>query len=263
MMPFQSAETYRHFAESVKHDRRFIYQEDVTGFLHAVEETSVSRTHTLKSGHILWRAQIGSQTRIEDKGEPGEMEVDAPWFEDRMMPNPSKVGDGRANPRGVAYLYLANSAATAGSEMRPWLGALMSISQFETKRDLKIVDCASDKKRWFKGFKADVGLVPWEPHEYESVVWGDIGEAMSRPYDPEELSLNYVPTQIVAERLRNAGVDGMAYKSLLAKDGVNFVLFDVKDADPINFTLYEAKEVAYTISQCDNTYFQPDEDLAL
>ena len=47
----------------------------------------------------------------------------------------------------------------------------------------------------------------------------------------------------------------MAYNSLLAKGGHNFVLFDIKDADPVNFTLYEADQVTYTITQCDNTYF--------
>ncbi len=98
-------------------------------------------------------------------------------------------------------------------------------------------------------------IIPWSPEEFEAVVWGDIGEAMSRPYSPEESSLNYVPTQIIAERLRHGGVDGMAYNSLLAKGGHNFVLFDIKDADPVNFTLYEADQVTYTITQCDNTYF--------
>lgn len=78
---------------------------------------------------------------------------------------------------------------------------------------------------------------------------------MSVPYDPDESGLNYVPTQILSERLRRGGVDGMAYRTLLAEGGTNIVLFEVKDADPINFTLYESERVAYTFGQRDNTWF--------
>jgi hypothetical protein len=117
------------------------------------------------------------------------------------------------------------------------------------------VDCTSDKKRWIKGFSVADGIIPWAPEDYESVVWGDIGEALSRPYNPDETSLNYIPTQIIAERLRHAGVDGIVYNSLLSEGGHNFVLFDINDADPVNFTLYGAEKVSYTITQRDNTYY--------
>ncbi len=65
-------------------------------------------------------------------------------------------------------------------------------------------------------------------------MWGDINEAMSIPYDPDESGLNYVPTQIISERLRHGGLHGVAYRSLLAEGGTNIVLFDIKYADPIN-----------------------------
>lgn len=35
----------------------------------------------------------------------------------------------------------------------------------------------------------------------------------------------------------------MAYRSLLAEGGINIVLFDIKDGDAINFTLYDAEKV--------------------
>jgi hypothetical protein len=100
--------------------------------------------------------------RIRDKGEPEEMEEEIPFFEDRMKPLPSVAKDGRANPRGIGYLYLATTLATAGSELRPWLGASISVSQFQTNRELMLADCTADKKKWpFKGFNADMtGTVP-------------------------------------------------------------------------------------------------------
>ena len=256
-MPFESSDAYRVFADSVKHDRRFIYDLYVNQFLDAVAETSSARMETLKAGSKLWRAQLGSRWDVRDKGTPAEMEVEIPYFEERMKPLPSLVTDGRANPRGIAYLYLADSEATAGSELRPWLGASISMSIFLVHRDLQIVNCTSDKKRWpFKGFNAEMtGTIPWGLQEYESVVWGDIADAMSTPYNPEQVSLNYVPTQVISERLRHAGADGIAYRSLLAPGGTNFVLFDIRDTDPINFILFEAEKVSYRFSQLDNPYF--------
>jgi hypothetical protein len=60
-MPFESADAFRQFAASVKHDRRFLYELKVERFLDAVFETSVSRTAPLQGGSILWRAQLGSK----------------------------------------------------------------------------------------------------------------------------------------------------------------------------------------------------------
>jgi hypothetical protein len=78
--------------------------------------------------------------------------------------------------------------------------------------------------------------------------------AMMR-YAAYEVGLNYIPTQIISERLRHGGLHGMAYKSLLAQGGINVVLFDIKDADPINFMLYEAEKISYSFEQRDNPYF--------
>jgi hypothetical protein len=46
-MPFDSAEAFRHFAASVKHDRRYIYSTEVSLFLDAVEETAQTRVKTI------------------------------------------------------------------------------------------------------------------------------------------------------------------------------------------------------------------------
>lgn len=93
------------------------------------------------------------------------------------------VKDGRATPLGITYLYLATTLVAAGSELRPGLGASISSSQFRNNREFTIVDCTADRKRWpFKGFNADMTeTVPRAPEEYESVVWGDINEAI-RPH---------------------------------------------------------------------------------
>lgn len=88
------------------------------------------------------------------------------------------------------------------------------------------------------------GTVRWGPWEFESVLWGDIADAMSTPHNPGQVSLNYVPMQVISERLRHGGADGIAYRSLLAAGGTNFIPFDIRDADPINFILFETEKVS-------------------
>lgn len=257
VMPFSSSDAYYQYARSVLHKLRYMHEESVRDFLRAVQETSATRLQTVPSGKVLWRAQKGYTHRLENQGQPEEFEIECALERERMKPLPEKVTDGRVNPRGIAYLYLATDQNTACAEVRPWLQSYISLGQFQTIRDLRIVDCTSDQKRWsFKAFNAkDISVVPWEPHEYESVVWGDIGYGMSKPVTPEDSSLSYIPTQIIAESLRHHRADGIAYRSLLTEDGVNIALFDIKDADLVACGLWETKAIQFTFEACDNPYF--------
>lgn len=263
-MPFKSSDAYHHYERSVLHNLRYMHEESVRDFLRAVQETSTSRTQTLPAKTVLWRAQLGHTWRRENEGQPDEIEVPSAFAPERMKPLPEKVTDGRVNPRGIAYLYLAREGNTACAEVRPWLGSSVSLGQFETKTNLRIVDCTSDKKKWpFKGFNAvDVAVIPWGPDEYESVVWGEIGFGISKPIQPEDSGLNYVPTQIIAECLRNHGVDGITYASLLARGGVNIALFDIKAADLIGCGLMETSGIQFTFAQSDNPYIIRRNDTA-
>ena len=224
-MPFHSSNAYLHYEHSVLHNLRYMHEGSVVDFLHAVQETSVSRSRTLTAGTALWRAQQAHEYRLENEGQPDEMRIPCACRPQRMKPDPEKVArDGRVNPLGIAYLYLATEQNTACAEVRPWRGEHVSLGRFHTKRDLRIIDCTSDERRMlpFKAFNAvDVHnpvITPWEPDEYESVVWGDIGYGMSKPVTRDDLGLSYVPTQIIAEALRH-GADGIAYRSLLAQGG--------------------------------------------
>jgi hypothetical protein len=169
-----------------------------------------------------------------------------------MKPILEKATDGRVNPRGILHLYLALEPNTACSEVRPWLRSLVSLGQFQTKRELRIVDCTSDERKSlpFKSLIADdvenPTIIPWAQNEYENVVWGDIGYAMSRPVTLEDSGLSYCPTQIITESLRCHGADGIAYRSLLVDSGTNITLFDIGDADCIGCKLMDTKNIQFT-----------------
>src|SRR5260221_10351709 len=110
MNAFESKDAYRDFVETVRTERRFIFDGKAGNFLAAVREASKSRVLLLKSGHPLWRAQVGSKFARENKM---GIEEEYPYPKARMIPAPKFVmNGGRANPPGIAYLYLASTEKT-------------------------------------------------------------------------------------------------------------------------------------------------------
>lgn len=73
-------------------------------------------------------------------------------------------------------------------------------------------------------------------------MWGAIGRAFARPVGRADSSTDYVPTQILAELMRNAGYDGVLYGSAVS-GGRNLAIFDCKVASWISSAPYEVKEI--------------------
>jgi hypothetical protein len=86
-------------------------------------------------------------------------------------------------------------------------------------------------------------------------VWTDINSAFSEPVERGDDSLDYVPTQIIAETFKLNGFDGIAYKSGYGEDGFNVALFDAAAADLVNCQLYQIKDVSVELSEQDSPYF--------
>ena len=135
-------------------------------------------------------------------------------------------------------------------EVRPLIGSYVSIAQFKMLKDLRLVDCSAQEIGNLVHFlKPD-----WTPEETEKQVWSDINRAFSEPVERGDDSLDYIPTQIIAETFKLNGFDGIAYKSSYGEDGFNVALFDVAAADVINYGLYRIKDVSVTFSEQDGPY---------
>jgi hypothetical protein len=218
-------------------------------FLDAVKTTAPERTATMKSGHILWRAQLGHDWRThEQDGVSYEVETAHPVA--RMKPIPDKASDGRVSTRGIPCLYLATQEDTAILEVRPLIGSFVSVAQFRTRRELRLVDCS----------RKEIGdLAFLEPNlsadDVDKIVWSDMNRAFSEPVERGDESLDYIPTQILAEHFKFLGFDGVAYKSSYGESGFNVALFDLASADLINCGLYRIKDVSITKQEADSRYF--------
>jgi hypothetical protein len=158
-----------------------------------------------------------------------------------MKPLPEKATDGRANPRGIPCLYLASQKETATLEVRPLIGSYVSVGQFEVLRDIRVVDCSRDKPF---GLLNIIYGKPWTPEDVEKTVWSDINKAFSEPVERGDSSIDYVPTQVLAEVFKRHGFDGVAYKSSYGEKGYNVALFDIGAANLINCGLYRIKDVS-------------------
>jgi hypothetical protein len=248
MKNFRSWRSYHCFEQEVKRKNRYFYDLDVKDFLQTVLETGKSREEILKDGKILWRSQLGNDWDPYHKEDKYIGNVPCAFNPKRMKPPKNTASEGRANPKGIPYLYLSTDKNTAMAEVRPWVGSCISLAQFKLLRDVTIINCSSDDKG------TTIYLKEPKPEEKIIAIWRDIDKAFSRPVTQNESIADYVPTQIIAELFKKNGFDGIAYRSSLG-EGHNIVLFDLNVADLINRTLYETTKISFKFDQSSTTSF--------
>jgi len=249
VVTFKSWNSYFAFSQATRHGNRYIHNEEVIYFLDAVLSTSKARQRSVKGGSNFWRAQLGNDWRsiFHEDEEIGEEAC--PYSPERMKPISYSAIEGRANPKGIPYLYLSTNKETAMSEVRPWLGTNISVGQFKTKKELSLIDCSVLHG---KGSVIYFEEPNCEKREYS--VWAHIDEVFSKPVNPNDKTSDYVPTQIIAELFKSKGYDGIVYKSSLAT-GFNVVLFDLEVAELSNCFLYEAEFIEFKFKETANPYF--------
>ena len=135
---FKSARAYRQFAKKVMTVSRFVRDTEDQEFLETLlGQVGPDRKYVIRKGRILWRAQLGFEWEPIWNGEECLDDCfEGPFPPEPMKPLRNRACEGRANPRGIPYLYLSNRKETALTEVRPWLTSLISIAQFKTVRDL-------------------------------------------------------------------------------------------------------------------------------
>ena len=250
MNEFKSWNSYRHFANRVRRETRFIRTPEDENFLREVVRTSKTRMRELRADSGLWRAQLGHDWRPHYQDDEYIDDIPAPYPPARMKPLPGRATEGRANPKGIPVLYLSTRQETAMSEVRPWLGSLVSCAHFETTRPLTIVDLSVYHRRGFVFYFSEP-----DPAEREKAIWTQIDQAFSEPTTATDDAADYVPTQVIAELFKGEDCDGIAYKSAFEDDGYNIVLFDPADAKLTSCTLFEAKSLNFAFEQSDNPYW--------
>jgi hypothetical protein len=131
MPEFKSWLSYNSFANNCKTKSRYIFDSETKQFLDTVLDTSSNRHRTAKKGTTFYRSQIGHVLRPIIQEEVHITDEPYPFPPERMKPLAEKAKEGRANPKGIPFLYLSNDPDTAMAESRPWVGTYLSVGKFQ------------------------------------------------------------------------------------------------------------------------------------
>ncbi len=212
---------WHEFCQYIKHERRFIpdpkrfitttpqeWLEDVPSFCRL----------TLAGRHKLFRARnevAGPRKPLH----PAQMGA----------PPPEKTKAQRANPSGIPMLYLASDFYTALVEIKRKPDAApgneVSVATMVIQKDIHILDLTNIP---YLKSAFEYGDNLQQEIRYRAI-FRCLSKALSEPVDPEIADIEYVPTQYLAEAIKDAGFDGIKYHSSKGT-GWNLVLFDVEAA---------------------------------
>ena len=237
MPAFESWYAYGLFADRIRRESRHLLDPASTRFLKALIKTSAKRARTIKRGELLWRAQLGHDSKPETiGGVTGQVAV--PYSAKRMKPLQDRATEGRVNAKGIPCLYLSTDRDTAMSEVRPWIGSYLTVAQFRVFKELRVVDCAADTDGMRMGD-------PSHPRrDREGSVWSGINASFSQPVSPSDNVAEYAPTQVLAESFRNAGYEGVMYRSTLGR-GMNVALFNPALAQVFRRSIFSVSSVHF------------------
>ncbi len=177
-------------------------------------------TKEVKKGKCYYRAR---RTELRKKIAPKNM--------GHPPKNMSKAG--RANPKGISYLYLASDKETAIHEIQGQINKYVTIGKFKTSMNLSIFDLINPR------IEDPFALGDDLPFVLEHLLFFKmLGHQLSKPISPKDKDLLYVPSQYLCEFIKNQGYDGIAYKSS-AGEGYNIALFQSPKIKCTRSYLYE------------------------
>ena len=134
-------------------------------------------------------------------------------------PPAKKATSGRANPKGIPYLYLSSDIETTLYETRATYLDYVTIGTFELTEDIEIVKLRT----------VDI-TNPFEENLFDKLVnqpfLKNLEIELSKPLRRHDSDLEYLPTQYLCEFIKYIGFEGVEYGSAMRKGGVNIAFFD-------------------------------------
>ncbi len=205
-------------------------------------EIDAERLHGLLS-HLL----LGSDELNEIWYRARLQTMTEPFLPDDMGAPPKHLASqGRANPAGIPYLYLASTVTTAISELRPHTGDFASVADYCMSKNLKIIDLRFPRKTvspFLLSDEREVALLRGDISFLEQ-----LGDELTRPVLPLVAAIDYIPSQYICEFIKKCGYHGVIYKSSVG-DGINLAVFDPNIASALNVARYKVSRVSVEVSQ--------------
>lgn len=236
----------RDFIKEIQYKNRNPQDLKVLDYLRNESTNPVRR---IPAGTRLYRCRI-----MTDKSKAGK----EPGFfgygkADSFVAPPSVTRDMRANYRYIPYLYCANHPYTALVEVRPRLGADVSVATITTKEELKLLDFT------LKDIPKGMG-------DPKINLFADLSMLYSKPVTSDDDVIDYIPTQFVAEYAKRLGYDGIAFRSSLTPELEYQDVYGNQDLDRYNIVVFNYQKCEPIASNIVNVtrnyleYKQIDED---
>lgn len=156
--------------------------------------------------------------------------------DDSTAPKSDLIGNQRANPDHIRYLYLCEDEVTPIYEIRPIIGEQVSVAKFVLQKEIKVYDLTLDIQDHMTN----------PDYEWPSL-YNTIGQMFSRPNNGD--LLQYIPTQYLAEEIKRMGFDGLRFNSSLHKGGVNVVLFDPEICKAVSSELVDVAGIELKLDE--------------
>lgn len=218
----------------------YLYLQPVV--LKLIESIRTDIETVLPEGSKYFRARIGVKARMVDvskKNDPVAQKdkVYIPFSAaDIDRPPITKASEGRFNRSGVSLLYLATYPETAVAELRPHPGHLISTAEFVLTRPVRVADFASHD---IHNFLSDNRL-----EDLRRIL--SFGAVLNLPIQPEHRAL-YILTQLFSDCIRDAGYEGISFRSTLGA-GTNLACFaDAFKQIPSSESVFEVRSLKYDL----------------
>lgn len=170
-----------------------------------LEKLLVEKKKKYTTGTLFYRGRISDKDGF-DRDKIGK-------------PPAKKATSGRANPKGIPYLYLSSDLETTLYETRATYLDFVTIGTFELTDDIEIVKLRT----------VDI-TNPFEENLFERIVnqpfLKKLESELSRPLRRHDSDLEYLPTQYLCEFIKYIGFEGVEYGSAMRKGGINVAFFD-------------------------------------
>lgn len=235
------SESWENFSEEIKYKTRFHSEKFNTDiFRNYLRLLAIP----ISKGEILYRGR-----RSDDEGYPST----------EMGSVPSeKTQAGRANPKGIPYLYLANNIETVLYELRAVKMSYVTVAEFELIEAGQIIDLTKVDQISPFIFENEEMLTQHIVNRKNLKV---IHNEIVKPASQDESYLDYLPTQYIFDFIRkhkkvliereysmdekHQEIIGVKYKSSLNPLGINYVFFKDEIFDVKNVTVYKIDNVEY------------------
>lgn len=205
----------RKFVEDIQRINRNPQKDDAR-VIQLIDYAETNPERIIVAGTKLYRSRIiHSDNKLCGK---------APFFgfdsANSLAPPWQLATDMRASYRYIPYLYCANHPYLSLVEVRPRIGAKVSVAEIVLKKDITLLDFTAKTK-------------PKGMDETKQNLFHDLSLLYSKPVSEDDEIIDYIPTQYIAEYAKRLGYDGIIYMSSLTPeinesglDRFNIVIFD-------------------------------------